>query len=91
MLIRTQILLDSQTKAELLSLSQTTNQSISQLVRRFVSQQIKEEKKKIKRTKKMSGVEALLAMAKSAKKLGLKGPRDLAQNHDYHLYGAPKK
>ncbi len=51
------------------------------------------EKKKAVKAKRTSasGVEILLKMAESAEKLGLSGPRDLSFNHDYYLYGAPKK
>lgn len=92
MLQRTQLMLDSETKADLLWLSEETNQSMSQLVRKFVAEKVKVEKKKAKRKrKKLSGVEILLKMAESAKKHNLTGPRDLSYNHDHYLYGAPKK
>ncbi|KKQ42116.1 MAG: hypothetical protein US60_C0023G0006 [Microgenomates group bacterium GW2011_GWC1_37_8] len=97
MLLRTQILLDEETKRDLEYLSEVKNQSISKLVRTYLSEKVRLEKKKAKRKriKKMSGVETLLKMAESAEKLAKKykisGPRDLSINHDHYLYGAPKK
>ncbi len=86
-------MLDEQTKNDLLYLSLATNRSMSSLAREFVVEKVKTEKKKVARARRSqaSGVEILLKMAESAKKLGLSGPRDLSLNHDYYLYGAPKK
>jgi len=98
MLLRTQILLDSETKRDLVYLSEVTNRSMSALVREFVAEKVKIEKKKVrnkKKVKKMSGVEALLAMAKEAqqidKKYGSDYPTDLSANHEHYLYGVPKR
>lgn len=38
-----------------------------------------------------AGVEALFKLAKLAKKYKVKGPRDASINHDYYLWGLPKK
>lgn len=98
-LVRSQILLDAETKQDLVYLSEITNESISSLVRRFVAGKVKAEKRvqtrrRIK-SKKMSGAQALLKMAEAAekieKKYGTSGPTDGSINHDYYLYGAPKK
>jgi hypothetical protein len=97
MLQRTQLMLDEQTKNDLLYLSMATNRSMSSLVREFVVEKVKIEKKKIAGAKRTStgGVEILLKMAESAEKLAQKypskGPSDLAINHDHYLYGAPKR
>lgn len=98
MLQRTQLMLDTDTKQDLMELATLTNQSMSQLVRRFVASAVKEEKKSAKRkTKKLSGVELLLKMAKEAERIEKKYggddsyPTDAALNHDHYLYGAPKK
>jgi predicted DNA-binding protein len=40
---------------------------------------------------KVGGAEALLRLAELAKKLDIKGPRDLSVNHDYYLWGGKKK
>ena len=97
MLKRTQILLDEETKRDLEYLSEVKNQSISKLVRTYLADKVKAEKKRARRkkVKKMSGVETLLKMAESAEKLAKKykisGPKDVSSNIDHYLYGAPKK
>lgn len=40
---------------------------------------------------KNAGVEALLKLAELAQKYNIKGPKDLSVNHDYYLWGFPKK
>lgn len=37
------------------------------------------------------GAEVLLELAKFAKKHKVRGPRDASVNHDYYLWGFPKK
>lgn len=95
MLQRTQLMLDDQLKRDLLMLAEMKNQSMSQLVRTYVSAKVQEEKKKVRKRKAMSGVDALLKMAEAAekidKKYGYSGPTDVSVNHDHYLYGSPKK
>ena len=97
MLQRTQLMIDSETKEDLLFLSRETNRSMSEMVREFVAEKVKKEKKKIRyqKTKRMNAVEALLQLAKDAeeieKKYGSSGPTDGSYNLDHYLYGAPKK
>lgn len=94
MLQRTQLLLDREIRQELSLLSQSTDKSVSQLVREFLKDKIQEEKKKIRKTKRPNPVGALLKMAKKAeeidKKYGYSGPTDWSINHDHYLYGTPK-
>ena len=40
---------------------------------------------------KSGGAEVLLKLADKAKKYKVKGPRDASVNHDYYLWGLPKK
>ncbi|MBI4067709.1 hypothetical protein HY407_04980 [Candidatus Gottesmanbacteria bacterium] len=95
MLVRTQIMLDDQIKRDLEYLSEVKNQSMSSLVRKFVAEKVKIEKKRVKRVKKMDPVKALLGLAKRAeeidKKYGFSGPTDWSINHDHYLYGSPKR
>lgn len=97
MLQRTQILLDTETKRDLEYLSEVTNRSMSDLVRQFVAEKVRVEKKKHNkpRAKKMSGANALLKLAEEAeeidRKYGYEGPTDWSINHDHYLYGLPKK
>ena len=41
--------------------------------------------------KKVGGAEVLLKLAEYAKKHHVKGLRDASVNHDYYLWGFPKK
>ncbi|MBI2596344.1 hypothetical protein HYW46_06445 [Candidatus Daviesbacteria bacterium] len=40
---------------------------------------------------KPGGAEVLLKLAEFAKKHNIKGPRDASSNHDYYLWGLPKR
>lgn len=40
---------------------------------------------------KSGGAEVLLKLAEFAKKQKIKGPKDGSTNHDYYLWGLPKK
>lgn len=97
MMQRTQLMLDSETKEDLLFLSRETNRSMSKLVREFLAEKVKTEKRKItkKRKKTISAAEALLELVKKGeeidKKYGYSGPTDWSINHDHYLYGLPKK
>lgn len=95
MLQRTQLLLDREIRQELSLLSQITDKSVSQIVREFLRDKIQEEKKKIRKIKRLNPVATLLKMAKKAeeidKKYGYSGPTDWSINHDHYLYGTPKK
>ena len=97
MLVRTQLLLDPQTKRDLEYLSQMTDESMSSLVRRFVAEKVKTEKKKVKKNKPVKNpTQGLIEFAKKMdeleKKYGFDDyPTDWSINHDYYLYGLPKK
>lgn len=86
MLQRTQLMLDSQLKADLAMLAEHKNQSMSQLVREFVAERVKKEKKTLKTAKKMSSAESLLHMIKLSKTITFTGPHDLSESHDTYLY-----
>ena len=88
MLQRTQLLLDKETKHDLIILSQLKNQTLSQLLRNLLTKKIPTEKKK-HHQKSIDGVKIMLQMAESTKRHHLKGPKDLSKNHDYYLYGYP--
>lgn len=47
--------------------------------------------KGLEEKKGYAGAEALLELVEFAKKHKVKGPRDLSVNHDYYVWGMPKK
>lgn len=55
------------------------------VVRGFVERGVKEKKAQ------KNGADMLIKMAKRAKRLKVSGPKDLAINHDYYLYGEGRK
>lgn len=79
MLKRTQILLDAETKRDLELVSTKKGKSVSELVRDYVKEKVKDDKALL--VKKMSGKEALLAIARNPGK----GPGD--SEYDKYAYG----
>lgn len=77
-MIRTQLYLPEDYHQELTFLASREKLPVAELVRRFIAQGIKTEK----RVKK-SG-ETLLALARMATKAG---PKDFSSKHDDYLYG----
>ena len=56
-----------------------------------VTRHILAEGLKVVKPKKSSSALALVNIAKLAKKLHVKGPRDLSENHDYYTWGGEKR
>lgn len=79
-------MLDDTTRLELAVLAREEDRSISDLVREFLFEKIQDRKKAAKRAKKVSATEAMVRMARAAKKYKTKGPADLASNHDEYIY-----
>ena len=79
-------MLDDQLRQDLLWLAEEMNRSMSQVARELLAEKIQEEKKKVKKSSKISAVASLREMAEAAKRFETKGPRDLARNHDKYLY-----
>lgn len=79
MMIRTQVLFPRDLLSELQLIAREYGWSVSETVRKFVAEKVKRVK-----PKRMSGVEAMLKMAKNA--YTGKVPPDLSTNDEY-LYG----
>ncbi len=86
MLQRVQLMIDDKTRLELAILAREEGRSVSDLAREFLFEKIQDKKKIAKTVRKISAVEAMLRMAKAAKKYKTKGPGDLARNHDKYIY-----
>ena len=56
-----------------------------------VTRKILEEGLKTIKPKKSSSAEALLKIAREAKKIKGTGPHDLSINHDHYTWGGPKR
>lgn len=79
-------MIDDTTRFELAVLAREEDRSISDLAREFLFEKIQDRKRAAKAAKKMSAIEAMVRMARAAKKYKTKGPADLASNHDKYIY-----
>ena len=84
MMLRTQLMLDEETKKDLERLAMVENISMAKLVRKFIKEGVMKKEKKIKVRKKTLG-EFILHLSENAGRSNGKG--DLAKRHDYYLYG----
>ncbi len=82
-MLRTQIYLPESQLKILKRKAADGNTSVSEIVRQAIDTTLlkKQGKKKFR-----NAGASLLAMARKAKKMGVKGPRDLATNMDKYLY-----
>lgn len=79
--------LEEDQKEVLERLQQDTGASVAEMVREAIDRFLKEKKKLRGKSFKDETIEKLLSVAGICKD----GPPDLADNHDYYLYGLPKK
>lgn len=66
--------------------AQNQNKSKAEVIRQALEEGLSSLEEKGK-----GGAEVLLKLAQWAKKNNVKGPRDGSVNHDYYLWGFPKK
>lgn len=83
---RTHIYLPEEMNREIAYLASRQGKSKAEITREILEAGLKAVE-----PKKFSSAEALLNIAKEAKKLNVSGPRDLAFNHDYYTWGGKKK
>lgn len=62
------------------------NKSKAEVIRQALQRGISDLEKQ-----QAGGAEVLLKLAEIAKKYNVKGPKDASINHDYYLWGLPKK
>lgn len=82
-MVRTQIYLPEEQYKRLNQIAKRENISMAQVIRIYIKTGLRKEEVVDK-----SGREAILSL------IGIgtgKGPKDLSTNHDYYLYGGPKK
>jgi predicted transcriptional regulator len=82
-MIKTQIYIPKTVHKRLTHLAKVRKEPMAKLVRDFIDEGLQREQ-----AQQGSGIEVLQALAE-IKARG--GPKDLSTNHDYYLYGAPKK
>lgn len=85
-MIRTYLYVPEELDREIKATAKLQNKSKAEVIRQALDAGLDNIKKE-----NAGGVQALLDLAKTAKKLGVRGPRDLSVNHDYYLWGGKKK
>ena len=89
MMIRTQVYLPQTQIKFLKDLARANETTMSEELRKSLDTIRRVKPKPRKKNKvELSAGEYLLEMAKEARKLGFKGPKDLATNLDKYLYGS---
>lgn len=83
---RTHIYLPEEINREIAYLANRQGKSKAEVTRNILEAGLK-----VVEPKKSSSAQALLDIAKLAKKLHVKAPRDLAENHDYYTWGGKKR
>ncbi len=78
---RTQLNFDERTYYQLVSYAGKRNTSLSKAARDLISKQLSQETDQ--------KTNPLLELAELGERLGIKGPKDLSENHDYYLYVEP--
>lgn len=87
-MVRTQIYLPEKQLRVLKTIAVEENISLSETIRRLVEERLMNKLAKTQKSKDVGGW--LLSLAAKAKKLKIKGPKDLASNIDKYLYGDGK-
>ncbi|MBI4096221.1 MAG: hypothetical protein HY425_00715 [Candidatus Levybacteria bacterium] len=83
---RTHIYLPEEMNREIAYLARLRGKSKAEVTRNILEAGLK-----IVEPKKSSSARALIDIANLAKKLHIKGPRDLSENHDYYTWGGKKR
>lgn len=83
-MLKTYLYIPEQLKEKIFRTAKAQKKSRAEIIRNALEKGLESEKE-------YSGAEALLELVKFAKKHKAKGPRDLSVNHDYYLWGMPKK
>lgn len=83
---RTHIYLPEELNIEIEFTAKTQRKSKAEIIRTALEHGLKAI-----RPRSFSSTEALLKMAREAKKFAGSGPKDLSTNHDHYTWGGPKR
>lgn len=84
-MLRTQIYLPAEQLKLLKKISWEEESSMSETIRKIIEEKLVESGKVKHKVKNIGSW--LLALATKAKRMKIKGPKDLASNLDFYLYG----
>ncbi|OGK23610.1 hypothetical protein A3D76_01370 [Candidatus Roizmanbacteria bacterium RIFCSPHIGHO2_02_FULL_37_9b] len=85
-MLKTYLYIPEQLEEKIIYTAKTQKKSKAEILRTAIQEGLNVIEKQ-----KTGGAEVLLKLAKMAKNSKLKGPRDGSINHDYYLWGLPKK
>lgn len=85
-MLKTYLYIPEQLERKIKITAETQNKSKAEIIRTALAEGLDALEKN-----RTGGAEILLALATFAKKNKIKGPRDASVNHDYYLWGLPKK
>lgn len=85
-MLRTYLYIPDNLEKQINQVVQAQKKSKAEILREAIKKGLQESN-----NENNAGVEVLLKLARLAKKYKVKGPRDASINHDYYLWGLPKK
>lgn len=85
-MLKTYLYVPEELKEKIIRTAKAQNKSKAEIMRQALREGIESL-----RRKQASGAEVLLELAELAKKNHVSGPKDGSINHDYYLWGFPKK
>ena len=85
-MLKTYLYIPEQLDKKIKITAEAQNKSKAEIIRTALTEGLDALEKK-----RTGGAEVLLALAAFAKKNKVKGPKDASVNHDYYLWGLPKK
>lgn len=85
-MLKTYLYVPEELERKITLTAKSTHKSKAEIIRQALKEGFNSMEKQ-----KSSGADVLLELSKLAKKHKLKGPRDASVNHDYYLWGLPKK
>lgn len=85
-MLKTYLYIPEHLNEKIILTAKTQNKSKAEVIRKMIEAGFSSLEKQ-----KTGGAEVLLKLADLAKKNRVKGPRDASINHDYYLWGLPKR
>lgn len=85
-MLKTYLYIPDQLEEKIIYTSKSQNKSKAEVMRQALQEGLT-----VLEQQKIGGAEVLLKIAEIGKKHPVQGPKDGALNHDYYLWGLPKK
>lgn len=85
-MLKTYLYIPDHLEEKILQVARTQKKSKAEVMRQALESGLKKFKRQGN-----AGVEVLLKLAELGEKYHIRGPKDASVNHDYYLWGLPKK